>query len=725
MDLVNESGLEAAWLVSKIEPPAFSLTVVVKGTFGLCHEGTATPADEQLPATGDEIDKTNPARPLRYAMDFAPFKPRADLLLVGSCHAPQGKPVGGLQVSFRVGRFSKSLAVIGDRVWTGHSRATEPVPFVSMPLSWDRAFGGSGFEQNPIGKGFKEIARDDGSKVHPLPNVQAFSRLVTDRSQRVEPASFGPIPDTWPQRLKKFGKINSRYLKERWPWYPENMDWGFFNAAPEDQQMKGYLRGDEEITFENLHPALPRFRSRLPGLRVRCFLNELVRAHEELREMPLRLDTLWVQPDAEQLVLVWRGHLNVRTEKLLEVYHLLVVTEPLNIAPAPPEHFPLVLQEALARRDAEDDELELEEEEPEDELEPPDETEEAEPPEQLEPAEESLAVAAAIDDESEPEDEAEVEEPEAPDPDDPLTLEQVEHKLSRRDSFEGCDLSGLLLAGLDFSGLNLRESILEGAVLIRANLARADVSGAVLAGANLREANCAGTIFAGADFTGAWLSQANLSGADLRAADFSKARLRQANLAGAKAAESIFEEADLSEANLTEADLTAADLCKARIHRTDFTRADMTDAAIEKAWGRQIKARGAIMRKLRGASALLCEADLQEIQAEDSVWQFAQLYAANFTRARLDAAEFSTSYLGEAIFDAAEMNSACLDEANLRRARLRRTNLFGVSLDKADLSEADFTESNLYGASFMETTLHQTKLHGANLRRIKAKEPIA
>jgi uncharacterized protein YjbI with pentapeptide repeats len=724
MDLVNESGLEAAWLVSKIEPPAFSLTVVVKGTFRLCHEGTATPADEQLPATGDEIDNTNPAKPLRYAMDFAPFKPRTDLLLAGKCHAPGGQPVGRLQVSFRVGRFSKSLAVIGDRNWVNHSRASEPVPFTSLPLSWDRAFGGLGFEQNPIGKGLNPIVCDDGSTQHPLPNVQTPSSLVTDRSQRVQPGGFGPIPDTWPQRLKKFGKINGRYLKERWPWYPENIDWGFFNAAPEDQQVEGYLRGDEEIAFEHLHPTIPSFRSRLPGLRARCFLNELVRAHEELREVPLRLDTLWVQPDAEQLVLVWRGHLNVRTEKLLEVYHVLVTTEPLSVPPAPLESFPAVLQDALARRAAEDDELEPEEE-PEDELEDTAEAEEAEPPEQLEPAGESLAVGAAIDDESEPEGEAEVEEPEAPDPDDPLTLEQIQDKLSRLDSFEGCDLSGLALAELDFGGLNLREAILEGAVLIRANLAQADLSGAVLAGANLREANCAGAIFAGADLTEAWLSHADLSGADLRAADFSKARLRQANLAGAKAAESIFEEADLSEANLSGADLTASDLCKARIHRTDFTGANMTDAAIEQAWGRQIKARGAIMRKLRGASALICEADFQEIQAEESVWQFAQLYAANFTRARLDAAEFSTAYLGEAIFDVAEMNSACLDEANLRRARLRRTNLFGVSLDKADLSEADFTESNLYGASFMETTLGQTKLQGANLRRIKAKEPIA
>ena len=175
-----------------------------------------------------------------------------------------------------------------------------------MPLSWERAFGGPEFERNPLGKGFKPIERPDGSSVHPLPDIELRKHSLRKWSDRPEPAGFGPIPDTWPQRLKKFGSFDSRYLKERWPGYPRDFDWGFFNTAPEDQQIEGYLRGDEGFSAENLHAKLPAYRGRLPGLRVRLFLmNGCVRTRE-LREIPMHLDTVWFDLDAEQLVLVWR-----------------------------------------------------------------------------------------------------------------------------------------------------------------------------------------------------------------------------------------------------------------------------------------------------------------------------------------------------------------------------------------------------------------------------------
>jgi uncharacterized protein YjbI with pentapeptide repeats len=732
VDLVNESNLEPAWLVTSLEPPAFSLLVVIKGTFRLVHDGTAVLADQQLVPTGDEYDETNPAKPLRYPMDFAPFKPRADLFVSGCGHAPGGVPIGGLHVSFRVGSLTKSLAVIGDRFWEARDRTTEPAPFTSMPLGWDRAYGGPGFEQNPIGKGYKAISRPDGSTRHPLPNIELESQLLSTRDQRVAPAGFGPVPDQWPQRLKKFGKPGGGYFKNRWPFFPDSLDWGFFNAAPEDQQVEGYLRGNEELVFENLHSMIPRFHSRLPGLRIRCFLNEQVRAHEELREVPMRLDTLWAQPDVEQLVLTWRGHLRIPSETLDELNHLLVVSEQLDAPTASAPSYVAVLGGALERRALEDDELEPEEEEEEEQDPEEAEQEQAEAPESSEPPEanpgDSAAWTGAPQPPAEEPEPADPEPPEAqeeiPDPDDTLTVDRVREKLARQESFENCDLTELDLAGFDFSGVNLREAILEGTSFFRANLSGADLTGAVLAGANLQEANCAGAKFTGADLTEGWLVCTNFVGVELTAADLTKSTGRGANFTGANASETIFEEADLSEAIFAKADLTSADLGKARLHRTDFSQANLTDASLEQTWGRQVKARGAILRKIRGANAQFSEGDFREVQAQESVWQFAQLYRANFAGARLDGAEFSVSYLSRATFDGAEMRAACLDGANLRRACLRRANLFTASLTKANLSNADFNEANLFGATLMDTTIHQTNWHGANLRRVKAKEQI-
>ncbi len=36
----------------------------------------------------------------------------------------------------------------------------------------------------------------------------------------------------WTQRYSKIGNYKGNYLKERWPWFPKDFDWGYFNAAP-------------------------------------------------------------------------------------------------------------------------------------------------------------------------------------------------------------------------------------------------------------------------------------------------------------------------------------------------------------------------------------------------------------------------------------------------------------------------------------------------------------
>ena len=111
---------------------------------------------------------------------------------------------------------------------------------------------------------------------------------------------------------------------------------------------------------------------------MRCFLNELVRAHDELREIPMRLDTSWVDMDAETLVLVWRGNVAIRSEKLIGISHFLAPPSRWPRRLADVKQFWRLLEEALARREMEDEELEAEDEpdaeEPEQDEEPEDES---------------------------------------------------------------------------------------------------------------------------------------------------------------------------------------------------------------------------------------------------------------------------------------------------------------------------------------------------------------
>lgn len=53
------------------------------------------------------------------ASDLAPFKRRADVLVVGHAFAPERRPVGSLVARVVVGEVDKAIAVFGDRAWTG------------------------------------------------------------------------------------------------------------------------------------------------------------------------------------------------------------------------------------------------------------------------------------------------------------------------------------------------------------------------------------------------------------------------------------------------------------------------------------------------------------------------------------------------------------------------------------------------------------------------------
>jgi uncharacterized protein YjbI with pentapeptide repeats len=143
------------------------------------------------------------------------------------------------------------------------------------------------------------------------------------------------------------------YVERRWPWFPEDFDWTYFNAAPAALQIEGYLRGDEPVVLENLHPEHQRYGSRLPGLRVRCFVTRVgERGEERFDEVEMRLDTLWIDGDAERLVLVWRGWTGVADEDFEEVRHAFIITEPTTEAPRGLDHYRVRLADGLAEETA-------------------------------------------------------------------------------------------------------------------------------------------------------------------------------------------------------------------------------------------------------------------------------------------------------------------------------------------------------------------------------------
>ena len=206
--------------------------------------------------------------PPELAIDAAIPKSGSEFLVVGSAFAPGGAPVPALRASVRLGNRSKSLNVFGDRHWLAGDRPSQPVPFASMPLDWAHAYGGPGDADNPPGKGTQPIDTPDGRRM-PLPNIVDPAQGAAAYRRA---AGFGPRDVTWRPRAQLAGTHDDRWLQDDFPGFPRDIDWRFFNLAPEDQQFPHPLLGDEPYALENLHPHHPLLEGRLPGIAPRAFV---------------------------------------------------------------------------------------------------------------------------------------------------------------------------------------------------------------------------------------------------------------------------------------------------------------------------------------------------------------------------------------------------------------------------------------------------------------------
>jgi uncharacterized protein YjbI with pentapeptide repeats len=729
MQLVNASPFQIGYAVGRLRHPKLTLTIVVKATFDLVDGGIATPSAEQQGLLGDVLVGDEESGSLRYEADLAPFKPRADLLLVG--HVRAAEPVRMVDLSFRVGSYTKLLRVFGDREWRV-SGATLPEPFTRMPLVYERSFGGPSVPQNPVGLGDGPRVDAQGRTRHWLPNIEHPRALVSSELSRPAPSGFGPLRRTWAPRNVPSGSFGGGWTEARWPWLPDDFDFGYYNAAPADMQVP-YLRGDETLELTGFHPDRRRLTTRLPGVRVRCFVRPAVDDAQEVTpgftEIALNLDTLHVDTDTDQVVLLWRGLTVVSDVDLSELGYLIVVPEAAGEPARSVEGYERWFEAQLA---------EAEEETAEPESPQPETVPEPEPDFEAEIAAAQAQSDAAL--------RAQGMDPDAPvDPEVSLKdlppalravveralkeMEPPEPKVWTRDEVArvagaGGSLRGEMLEGLDLSGLSLKGVDLHSAVLKSANLAGAMLEGAVLERADL----------SGADLTGA-----NLMRAELREADLSAVTLHGANLRGAVVERALLErasahDADLSDVSGEKADLSRADLTRASLRGAKMPGALFTEALLEEAClasatlsnadfgsvrGSQVDAQDAVLEGLRASKACLPGLHARGAEASGSVWSDAQLERADFRFAKLADANFSGANLEAADLSATVLRSAKLGQARLLEARLLGADLFEADLERANLTRCDCTAANLFGAELFDAITERAVLAHANLNRTK------
>jgi uncharacterized protein YjbI with pentapeptide repeats len=241
-------------------------------------------------------------------------------------------------VKVQLGDRAKTFLVMGDRYWDGN-QASEPLPFDKMPLTWQRAYGGADFKANVQG-----IGRTAEQGVQRLPNIELPDQRILRKDQVVMPAGFGALDVMAEQRFQYRGTYDANYLKEHSPGYPPDLDWRYFNMSMPDQWFDKPLVGNERFALHNLHPSKPLIEGQLPSLKARVFADYAVASGStKLKEVPMRLGTVWFFPHAERCVLVFHGLAEVGTDDGSDVVGLMGAVERLG-EPKPHEHYLKVIE---------------------------------------------------------------------------------------------------------------------------------------------------------------------------------------------------------------------------------------------------------------------------------------------------------------------------------------------------------------------------------------------
>jgi uncharacterized protein YjbI with pentapeptide repeats len=661
----------------RFTPGRDALVVIAKLTCRLVPGGPCEPLDEPAPPSGDVHWDDDPAASLAYASDFAPHKPRADVTLTGHAY-PRGDDRTVARVRLQLGDVDRVITATGDRAWTALG-LRGPAPFESLPLRWERAYGGAGHPTNPVGIG-AETASDN--PLGRLANLEDPRYPVASSVERPRPACLAPLAPAWAPRASQSGTFTGDAYRARWPLLPDDFDYGYFNAAPPEQQTR-HLRGDEGYLLGGVHPELAAIAGTLPAKRPRVYAERRPGAGGEFYELRLALDTVHFMPDALEVVLVWRGAVEVVDPwgSDLLALHVLSVAHDEVLTPEAARARAHALR---ARGDEEPD------------------AEDAAPSDPADDPRVALAAAGAVG-------VPVLVAPAEPPPPAAFAREDIEALLARGESLAGHDLTESDLAGLDLAGLDLTGAVCE----------RASFAGARLDGATLAECVLAGADLSGASLRGAVLERADLTDARLAGADFTESTITEATLARCFAPEVSFrgakgEGADFTEATLTAGDfrgaaLPGADFTLARVERADFSEAALDDARMNECWAAAVVLERASLVDFRAEGADLKGARIAGARADGALFQASRLDGARFDGCSLAEAIFTRSVL-----DGASFARASAVEADFRRARMHQVALLRANLMKARFAGADLTRADLRGANLHEAELREARVEGAD-----------
>jgi uncharacterized protein YjbI with pentapeptide repeats len=671
-------------------------------------------------------------------------KPVGEYLIHGAAHAPAGTQVVQQRVSARIGALGKSLVVSGERRFNALGLISAATPYTQMPIEPATAFGGTGCADNPAGKGYAEIDNADGTRVWPLPNVESETRRIASRGDRAAPAGFWGFGSDAPLRRQHLGACDERWLKSEWPHLPSDTRPEFFLSAPSDQRLPGYFTGDERFEIVNMHPRASVLQGVLPRLRARCFVN----ANDTLTEVAAHAETLWLFPELECGVVLYRALANIADTDASQVTHVMAEWERQGDAPLPFEHYRDVFRERIAVAV------------------PARAAAAVEPAEAAAPVAMSVAAApqaavvsfdasalsavqtqtAALNNESRAlmakfgKTDADIA-PYLKDaaPERVPTLAEVKasvaelnaetRALMQKYGVKDADAARYLnqpeadASAADLPGMLARLQAETQQRLRDAGLSEADVRRQLASRPELAETLphlAPPGVVSAADFAAlaALAAKPPAPAIDMPAIDMPEAeapavvRLTREDVIARHAARASLANYDLSGVDLSKLDLSGADFSGAVLDKTSFAGSRLADADFTRAL-------------LHGAD--LSETDLQRAQFTQSSaaastvakadLRGAQLADADFTGANGSASKLNEADLSGAIFDQSKLAGADLSACRAQRASFTDADLSGAKFTGADLVAASFSGSRLAGCDFSASACRQAEFYGAQAQQ--------
>jgi hypothetical protein len=309
LQLQNSTPFAVSMALFPNEDAIDTLYVMVKATFNISQQLTL--ADEQSPLVAADVYWSEPGKSsLKYASDFHIGKAATDIIMLGHACAPNKQEASQLDVTLSVGHLSKTVRVFGDRQWR-EGRITPPASFTTMPMVYEKAFGGVHVvngqpdevdARNPVGRGFAGTRNSEEMNGVPLPNLEDPAQLIQAPIDQPTPACFASCAPNWQPRVAYAGTYDEQWQTSRAPYLPQDFDKRFLNVAHPDLVYPGYLQGGEPVQITHMHPA-GVLKFDVP--RVQLYTRVMMADSEVIPDF--ELESLILEPNQLRMSLVWRA----------------------------------------------------------------------------------------------------------------------------------------------------------------------------------------------------------------------------------------------------------------------------------------------------------------------------------------------------------------------------------------------------------------------------------